>query len=332
MATIKDIANKLGVAVSTVSKGLNGASDISDELRELVLDTAIEMGYVSKRMRAEGTRKLCIFIENMDYENADSFAYEVIAGFKHMALRDNWHVKVIPVNNDFQENIKYDTYMMKNGFTAAFLLGFTLEDPWIKQLPKTTFPTVLLDNFIPRNPLVSYVGTDNYEGVYSVIEHLKQLGHTRIAFLNGPENSMVSQKRYNAFISSMETLGLTPNPNLIEYGYYLPDCAKYYVPVFLDLGATAIVCASDTIASGVIKECRHRGFRVPDDISIVGFDDLPLSAELIPPLTTIHQARTELGKSAYMSIDGLIHNIPIGELLLRPRFIKRSSTSVAIPR
>lgn len=332
MATIKDIANKLGVAVSTVSKGLNGASDISDELRELVLDTAIEMGYVSKKMRAEGTRKLCIFIENMDYDNTNLFAYEVIVGFKHMALQDNWHVSVVPVTSDLQKTIKYDNYMMKNGFTAAFLLGFTLEDLWIKQLARTTFPTVLLDNFIPRNPLVSYVGTDNYEGVYSVIEHLKQLGHTQIAFLNGPANSMVSQKRYHAFLSSMEAFGLNPNPKLIEYGYYMPECAKYYVPGFLALGATAIVCASDMIASGVIEECCHRGFRVPDDISVIGFDDLPLSTELTPPLTTIHQDRTALGKSAYMSIDGLIHNIPIGELLLRPRFVKRSSTSAAIPR
>lgn len=332
MATIKDIANKLGIAVSTVSKGLNGASDISDELRELVLDTAIEMGYISKKMRAEGTKKLCLFIENIDYENVNSFAYDVIVGFKHMALRDNWHVTAIPVDNILQETIKYDTYMMKNGFTAAFFIGFTLEDLWIKQLEKTTFPTVLLDNFIPKNPLVSYVGTDNYEGIYSVIEHLKQLGHTRIAFLNGPENSMVSQKRHLAFIHSMENLGLTPKPNLIQYGYYVPECAKYYVPDFLDLGATAIVCASDMIASGVIDECRLRGFRIPDDVSVIGFDDLPISTELTPPLTTIRQDRIELGKSAYLSINGLVHKIPISELLLRPRFIKRNSTSVAVPR
>lgn len=332
MATIKDIAAKLGVAVSTVSKGLNGASDISDELRELVLDTAIEMGYVSRKMRAEGNRKLCIFIENMDYENTNLFAHEVIIGFKHMALRDNWHVSVIPINNTLQKNIRYDAYMMRNGFAAAFLLGFTLEDRWIKQLVNTAIPTVLLDNFIPQNPSVSYVGTDNNEGIYSVIEHLKQLGHTRIAFLNGPENSMISQKRHQAFIKSMERLSLTPHKNLIQFGYYGPECAKYFVPDFLELGATAIVCASDIIASGVLEECRQRGFRVPKDVSVIGFDDLPLSTSLTPPLTTIHQSRLELGKSAYLAMNGLIHKIPVGQLLLRPNFIQRESTSIAIPR
>ena len=88
MATIKDIANKLGIAVSTVSKGLNGASDISDEMRQLVLDTAVEMGYASKKMKASGSRKVCIFIENMDYENIEQFGYEIIVGFKLAAARD----------------------------------------------------------------------------------------------------------------------------------------------------------------------------------------------------------------------------------------------------
>ena len=82
MATIKDIANRLGVSVSTVSKGLNGASDISDELRQMVLDTAVEMGYSTKRSKKVENRKLCIFIENMNYETIDEFGYDIVLGFK----------------------------------------------------------------------------------------------------------------------------------------------------------------------------------------------------------------------------------------------------------
>ena len=97
MATIKDIANRLGVSVSTVSKGLNGASDISDELRQMVLDTAVEMGYATKRSKKVENRKLAIFIENMDYEAATQFGYEIVLGFKQNAFRHNWDVTVIPV-------------------------------------------------------------------------------------------------------------------------------------------------------------------------------------------------------------------------------------------
>lgn len=328
MPTIKDIANKLGIAVSTVSKGLNGASDISDDMRQLVLDTAVEMGYASKKMKTKGTRKVCIFIENMDYENIDQFGYEIIVGFKLSAARRHWDVSVVPANLNMQTAEKFDTYMLKNGYSGAFLLGFTLHDDWVKQIQKTTVPTVLLDNYIERNNHVGYVGTDSYEGIDLAVDHLKELGHKRIAFLNGSKNSMVSEQRYQAFVQSMSKHGLIPDETLIEYGYYVPDCAKYHVPTFIENGATAIMCASDLIASGVIAEVTKLGLRVPKDISVIGFDDLPIATNLNPPLTTIRQDRTDLGKSAFLLLDGLIHNVTISKLLLRAKFIQRDSTSI----
>ena len=92
MVTIKDIANRLGISVSTVSKGLNGASDISEDLRQMVLDTAVEMGYQSKKMKKDENKKLCLFIENMEYETANQFGYEIILGFRQAAFRNGWSV------------------------------------------------------------------------------------------------------------------------------------------------------------------------------------------------------------------------------------------------
>ncbi len=327
MATIKDIANKLGIAVSTVSKGLNGASDISAEMRQQVLDTAVEMGYATKKMKATGTKKVCVFIENMDYENIEQFGYEIIVGFKLAAARRHWDVTVVPTNLNLQTAEKFDTYMLKNGYSGAFLLGFTLHDDWVRQLSKTTVPTVLLDNYIERNTHVGYVGTDNYEGIDLAVNHLYRLGHTRIAFLNGSKNSMVSEQRHQSFINSMTKHGIRIDEKLMEYGYYVPDCAKDHVPGFLKNGATAIMCASDLIASGVISEVHKYGLRVPEDVSVIGFDDLPIAAQLTPSLTTIRQDRTDLGKSAFLLLDGLIHNVTISKLLLRAKFIQRESTA-----
>ena len=327
MATIKDIATKLGIAVSTVSKGLNGASDISDDMRQLVLDTAVEMGYASKKMKSNITRKVCIFVENMDYENIDEFGYDIIVGFKRSAARRHWEVDVIPANLNLQSKEKYDTYMLKNGYSGAFLIGFALHDDWITQLEVTKVPTVLFDNYISNNNKVGYVGTDNLEGILHAVQHLVALGHKKIAFLNGSKNSMVSDQRYKAFIQSMNSCGLTPDEDLIEYGYYVPDCAKYHVPSFLKHGATAILCASDLIASGVLVEVKKAGKKVPEEISVIGFDDLPLAAKLTPPLTTVRQDRIDLGKSAFLLLDGLIHDVTISKLLLRAKFIERKSTA-----
>ena len=102
MATIREIAEKLGVSISTVSKGLNGANDVSAELRQKILDTAVEMGYVTKRMKKEEHKKLSVFVENMDYESANQFGYDIILGFRQAAYRDNWHVEVLPITPGFQ--------------------------------------------------------------------------------------------------------------------------------------------------------------------------------------------------------------------------------------
>ncbi len=328
MATIKDIANKLGIAVSTVSKGLNGAHDISDETRQLVLDTAIEMGYSIKKMRNQEEKKVCVFIENMDYENLDEFGYDIITGFKKAAIRKNWNITVIPANLNLQSTENYDSYMLKHGFCGAFLIGFTLHENWLKQLDKTTVPTVLLDNHINSQPRVGYVGTDSFEGIHFAVSHLAKLGHRKIAFLNGTSNSMVSKERHQAFIQSMTANGLTPEPSLMEYGCYEPECAKSHVPSFLSNGATAIMCASDRIASGVIAELTHQGLRVPEDISVIGFDDLPIAANMTPPLTTIRQNRSDLGKSAASLLDNLLTGVAVSKVLLRAEFVERNSTGL----
>lgn len=327
MATIKDIANRLGVSVSTVSKGLNGASDISDELRQMVLDTAVEMGYTTKRSKKVENRKLCIFIENMNYETIDEFGYDMVLGFKQNAFRRKWDVDILPITPAFQEEEKYDTYLLKNGYCGAFLMGLALHDAWIKQLENTTMPTVLLDNFISDNPNVCYLGTDSYEGITMAVNHLVNLGHKNIAFLNGSLYSLVSDQRQEAFESAMAAASLPIQKDLMAYGYYVSDSAKYHVPGFLAAGATAVVCGNDLIAKGVMEECTKRGFRVPEDVSVIGFDDISIAATFDPPLTTIRQERNELGRCAYDILNSLIHHIPISKTLLRPKLIERESTA-----
>lgn len=326
MATIKDIANKLGISISTVSKGLNGASDISADLRQLVLETAVEMGYTTKRMKKEDHKKLCVLVENMDFETVNQFGYEIILGFKQAAFIDNWEVSVVPVTPSFQASEKYDTYMLRNGFSGAFLVGFALHDDWINQLSSTSIPTVLFDNYVKRNPNVGYIGTDNAEAMDMIVEHLVNLGHKKIAFSNGFLSSMISIQRQQAFFNSMNAYNLEIRDELMAYGYFVADTAKYHVPGFLAAGATAIICNNDLMASGAIVECTQRGFRVPEDISIIGFDDLPISAHLSPALTTVRQDRVGLGKCGYFTLSSLLNHVYIGKTLLRPQLIVRNST------
>lgn len=325
--TIKDIADRLGISISTVSKGLNGASDISEDMRQTVLDTAIEMGYVTKSMKKPENQKVCIFVENMEYEKPGEFGYEIILGFKQAAQRDNFTVDIVPMNASIQSSYKYDNYMLNSGYSGAFFIGFSLQEPWMLQLEKTKTPTVLLDNSVDRNPSVAYIGTDNYEGIDLAIEHLYRLGHRKIAFFSGSPNSMVTSERYEAYLQAMDARNLEVTENMVAFGYYVIESAPYHIPDLLATGATAILCGSDLMAAGAVEECKKRGYRVPEDISIVGFDDLPIAKSTVPPITTIRQERSSLGKCAYFILEGLMSGVPMSRANLRARLIERKSTA-----
>lgn len=328
MATIKDIADRLGISISTVSKGLNGASDISAELRQTVLDTAVEMGYSTKRSKKEEYRKLCLFVTNMNYETLDTFGYDIVLGFKQNAFKHKWDVTVVEISPEFQKQEKYDTYLLKNGYCGAFILGISLHEPWMEQLKTTTMPTVLFDNIIDGNPNVGYLGTDSYEGIHMAVEHLVNLGHKKIAFMNGSLYNRVSDERQEAFENAIAEYKIECNSKMMARDYYTADSAKFHVPAFLEEGATAIVCASDLLAKGVISNCISLGYRVPEDISVIGFDNIPIAATTEPPLTTIAQQRNELGRCAYTILSSLINHVCISKTLLRPLLVERESTAI----
>ncbi len=330
-ATIKDIAERLGVSVSTVSKGLNGGRDISEQLRQSILETAVEMGYENRRARKLDHRTVAIFVENMDYQTPGDFGYDIVLGFRQAAFSASWDVDLVPVSPAFQEKNRYDTLMMEKSCKGGYFLGFSLEDPWMKELQTTTIPTALLDNRVD-NPNVSYVGTDTEASIDSAISYLISLGHEKIAFLDGSTGSMISDDRMAAYLISLRKHHLPIEPNMAIYSYFTADAAHYHVPGLLELGATAILCGNDLIAQGVIDSCRAQGMRVPEDVSVIGFDDIPLAAELTPPLTTIRQDRSALGKSGFFALYSIMNGTSISKTLLRAELVVRESTATAKPR
>ena len=329
---MQDIANRLGVSVSTVSKGLNGGRDISEDLRAAILDTAVELGYTSRSARKRESGRLALFIENMDFSSESDFGYDIVMGFRQAANRDNWAVDVIPLTKTFQNSERYDRWMVEHKYAGAYFLGLALDSPWMDQLYNITVPSALLDNFIPANPNVACVGTDNDEAIDMAVGHLHALGHEKIAFLNGSRGSRVSDQRMYAYLNSMAKRHLLIDPNLAVYDYFVAEVADEHVPSFIDGGATAILCGNDLIASGVIRSVTGLGLNVPDDISVVGFDDLPLAETLDPPLTTIRQNRTELGRCGYYALYAMLGSVAIAKNLLRPALIIRGSTAVCRPR
>lgn len=328
MATINDIAEKLGISKSTVSKGLNNARDVSEEMRKKILETAVELGYVNRRQQKE-RKALCILVENMDFQTPNQFGHDIILGFKQMAEPEGWTVDIIPIDMEFQRGIPYGVFMMEHGYQASFILGLTLLDPWIHELRTSRVPTVLYDNYVKENPCIASVGCDSQEGFELAVKHLTSLGHKKIGLISGPLESYILKARYNAYLNAMDKFNLEINENYIGLGYYVNDSTRKYIPKLLNEGVTAILFSHDVRAISAITECKDRGIRIPEDVSIVGFDDLPMTAYTLPSLTTIRQNRIGIGKCGYYALSCLLNQVSIGSILLRATLIVRNSTGPA---
>ena len=288
MATLQDIANRLNISKGTVSKALNGAPDISETLQKTVLETAVEMGYTKIRRQKDVQKKLCILIENMEYKEPHQFGYEIILGFRQSAEPAGYAIDIIEMTEKQQKNTPYDVFMLQNHYLGAFVVGFPLNDPWMKDFRTSRMPTVLYDNYIIGNPNTAYVGIDNAEGMELAISHLKKLGHKKIGYLGSAPGSHIMQVRHKAFFHALKQKGLKSEPTYAGSSYYITQCLEKHLPRLLNLGVTAIICSHDQLANAAMIQCQQLGYHVPDDISIIGFDDLPRSA--LTPLLRLRQS------------------------------------------
>lgn len=323
-----DIARELSVSKSTVSKALNGAKDVSKAMRQAVLEKAVELGY-SRIPRSASAQRIALFITNMEYEKPEDFGYDIVVGFRKAAEPSGFVVDLIPLDISFQERTHYDEYMVANNYCGGLFLGLSLVDPWIQEFEICRTPTVLYDNYIRGNPNVSYIGVDNREGMDLAVEYLHCLGHRKIGYLGSAHQAYIYKQRFQSFVIAMEEHGLTVDPDLTGITYHISECLSLHLPRLLEAHCTAIICSHDMLANSVMYHCSELGLRVPEDVSILGFDDLPLCRYTRPALSTIRQDRADLGKSAFFALTNLLNKVPVGTFLLHATLIRRDSCTVA---
>lgn len=327
MATMDDIAKHLGLSKGTVSKALSGAADVSETTRKSVVETAVELGY-SRIARAGSDRKICVFVQNMAYEQPDDFGWDIITGFRKLAEPAGYQVDVIPLTLELQNSIGYDAYMLRDGYQGALFLGMSFYDPWTQDFRSCTAPTVLYDNPSNMNPAVTQVGIDNDEGMELAVSRLRALGHRKIGYLSSALGSYVYQARYDAFFRALRKNKLPARKEQTGYDLKLTECVERYLPRLLELGCTAIICSHDLLAHMALIYSQERGISVPGQLSVIGFDDLPLCRYTLPPLSTVRQDRGEIGKSAFYALSSQMGQTPISTLLLHAQLIERGSSGL----
>lgn len=327
VAKIKEIAEKMNISVSTVYKALSDAEDVNPETKKKILKTAINMGYVAKR-KGDNHKRICVFIDQPDDNHVQYFDYEVMMAFKRNAIHSGHEVSIMSLDYTLNQSKSFDELMDEYQFDGAVILGLSNFNPYFEQLKTTSHPVVILDNFL-ENQMVASVCCDNMKGMKLAIDHLVDLGHTRIGFINGQNDAYVCKERLGGYISSIALRGIVFDPALVCNGNFTEESAAPLVHNLVSRGVTAIMCCNDMLAIGAIKELKRMGLNVPRDISVVGFDDIKLSSYITPKLTTIHTDLSKMGEKLFIVLELLMKDNRL-DMSLQPSYlVVRESTATA---
>ena len=325
--TLKEIAKKLNLSIATVSKALNGSTDISEPTRKLVCDYAESVGYRSRKSMAWNGRVALLWAkeEQRDKYSAPSL---VATSFLSMAQKERYVVVEDVLEKLLEEDEKFslNEYLARHHFGGAFLVGLNFFNPVYAQLKKTKYPLVLLDNYMLDNDLVSGVGCDNILSTEKAVDYLVSLGHKQIAFLGGERQSLVGAERLAGYILGLSKNGIEYRYDLTYFGDYTRQAGIDAADYFQSKDFTAIVCASDMMAIGLIDRLRHWGKKVPDDVSVIGFDDLEFLRYTNYDLTTMRQDFALIGEKAFRILESMIKGLPAQRANVGCTLIPRGST------
>ena len=313
--TSKDVAEKVGVSRTTVSLVLNDVKgiQIGPETRRKVLEAARELGYVpnaaaqalvSRRAKAIGL----ILTRSQHHISSDAFLPKIISGLLTTTRKQNIRMMIDWVELEHPERAYFELAHAKR-IDGMILSTFLLDDKALRLLENVDIPTVLMGSLEGSN--LPFVDIDNAKAAEQGTNYLVELGHREIACIsNAPPEYTASPERVRGYKRALVNSGILPNENLIRYGDFDPESGYQKMKSLLESGEkfTAVFVASDNVAIGAKSAIREAGLHVPDDISLIGFDDIPWAKYSDPPLTTIKLPAEALAQSACTLLVEMIQN------------------------
>lgn len=310
MASLKDIAKACGVSAATVSKALNDHNDIGRETKEHIKKVAKEMGYSPNlSARALKTNKThgigVLFVDDAMSGLKHDYFSSVLDSFKRTAEKSGYDITFINSCRNRPDRMTYLEHSRYRGFDGVVLACIDFKDPEVIELVQSDIPVVTID-YIFNNRIA--VLSDNVAGMHDLLEYIYGMGHRRIAYIHGVD-SAVTGKRLSSFYSTAEKLELEiPDEYIREAAYRDSDTAYKVTNELLDLKEppTCIIYPDDFAAFGGINAIRQRGLRIPEDVSVAGYDGIGAARHIEPQLTTIGQDAEQIGCVAARELIRLI--------------------------
>jgi LacI family transcriptional regulator/LacI family repressor for deo operon, udp, cdd, tsx, nupC, and nupG len=327
--TIKDIAKAAGVSHTTVSRALKGHSAISAKTTSRIQKLAQEMGYmpsaVAQSLLSQRTQTIGMVVTTI----ADPFIVQIVEGVEQVAQAAGYSVFLSSSHNNPDQELAVVETFHRRRVDAIIVTSSRLGSVYSSQLDQIKIPIVLINNQEEGDYLHS-VGVDDVQGAQLAVEHLLSLGHRRIGYIGAANRPKSNRRRLDGYKAALEKAGFTPDPGLI----FSPSSAKGDVErgrlglePLIKAGVTAVFCYNDLSAIGLLLACRHRDITVPQELSIVGFDDIEPTLFVTPPLTTVHQPRPDLGRLAMKMALDLLNEQEVQDQMLACELIVRQSTA-----
>ena len=293
--TIKDVAAAAEVSASTVSAVLNRTAPTSADVRERVAKAVAELGYQAEAHARNLRRRTANAVGLVIPDPANPFFIEVALGVQSMALESDM-VVVLCATDEAAELDAYCAHLLRtrNVDGLIFTSGGHHFPGELSRLGSEV-PLVLADDLFTDAPY-PFVGSDNRGGAQAAARLALDHGHRRIAIVAGPAGVWTAEQRLAGYLDELAKDGLAP-VTVVRGDYRVPSGRQASVPI-VESGATAVLAANDLMAIGLIQSCLQAGVRVPDDLSVIGFDDIPPASYLAPQLTTVRQPGREIGRAA----------------------------------
>lgn len=304
MTTIKDIAREAGVSVTTVSRALNGYSDVNEKTRHKIKEIANELNYspnaLARSLVTNKTKTIGLLVSGMKKESIkDNFTYEILCGINDMSAEIGYDLIFFSTNSKMQKEKSYAQLCRERKVDGVIIQGIKTDDPYLQEVIDSEIPCVLIDIPIESNS-VGYVTTDNELGAKKITEYLIGLGHENIAMINGHNRAFVSQQRFEGYRKALSEAEIALQWNYVIDGAFDEEVAYSAALTLLNehTEITAIVCASDLMALGVMKAAKELGLSIPSDLTVTGYDDIILASYVNPTLTTVAQDKYLMGQKA----------------------------------
>jgi LacI family transcriptional regulator len=327
--TAAEIAREAGVSLPTVSRVLNGHSDVSPETRERVERLLHQRGYQRRTRQRPTVRLIDLVFPDLD----SPWAVEIIRGAEEVTHAASVGCVVSAIHGQSESARRWLQNVRERDCDAVIFVTSHLEPEQRGELRKLAVPTVVVDPTGGPSAGAPTIGATNWAGGLSATQHLLALGHRRIGFIAGPQRLLCSRARLDGYRSAIDSSGIAYDADLIVEGdfYHESGFSAGRQLLALPEPPTAVFAASDQMALGLYEAIRQAGGRVGDDVSVVGFDDLPQARWSSPPLTTVRQPLVEMGRLAARTALRLVagEEIETPRIELATELVVRNSTAPA---